>query len=300
MSQDCSFVMHLNNYINEDEKVTVMPRKESDVPPHRHQFIELVYIRDGEGTHMINDQVYHVSAGDMLLINYNQIHSIKVKKPFSLVNFLFTPGFISSSLLTSENICDVFAFTLFGELSDDFQIPLPIARFRGKEYMEIESIVNTVIDEYEKKDQGYCSLIKAYMQIIFCMMMRNIRTQEAQTPNTTLHKITPEILHYIDINCFDKINLQNLAEKCFYTPSYFSRIFKESCGKSLTEYIKEKRITEAIRLVKETSMPISEIATVVGYTDRKAFYKYFKQATAYTPSEYRQKHGLHPSSEKEE
>lgn len=289
MREKCPSVLELKSYINEDEKVTVMPRTEYSVTPHRHQFIELVYTRSGEGVHTVNGQSYHVSAGDMLLINYNQMHSIEVESSFELVNFLFTPAFISSSLLTSENIADVFAFTLSGEVGEDFDLPIPIAHFRGKEYMEIEAIVSSMIKEYENKNQGYRSMLKAQMQMIFCMMMRNIREQESEIPNATLHKITPEILHYIDINCFDKLTLRNLAEKCFYTPNYFSRVFKETCGKSLTEYIKEKRITEAMRLLAETDMPITEISEIVGYSDRKAFYKFFKQMTANTPAEYRQK-----------
>lgn len=290
MNSECPSVLTLKNYINDDEKVTVMPRKEYSVTPHRHQFIELVYTRNGEGTHTINGQSYHVSAGDMLLINYNQMHSIEVESSFELVNFLFTPAFISNSLLTSENIADVFAFTLSGELGEDLDLPVPIAHFRGKEYMEIEAIVSSMINEYENKNQGYRSMLKAQMQMIFCMMLRNIRAQEAQSPNATLHKITPEILHYIDINCFDKLNLQNLAEKCFYSPSYFSRLFKETCGKSLTEYIKEKRITQAMHLLSKTDLSISEISEIVGYQDRKTFYKFFKQITTYTPTEYRKKY----------
>lgn len=285
-------ILTSQDFIDTNEKVTIVEETHYYVKPHLHDFIEIAYIRDGSGVHIINGQRYSVSAGDMLFINYGQTHEIIGDPSMKLVNFLFTPEFISNSLLNTENISDVFAFTLSGELDQDFSFSLPIARFNSSEHAELQAITNAMLKEYRKKNHGYRSMLKAYMQLIFCMLVRNVREQDNTTPTATLHKITPEILHYIDINCFDKLKLRSLAEKCFYTPSYFSRLFKETCGKSLTEYIKEKRISEASRLLAETALPITKISEIVGYQDRKLFNKFFKQITGMTPSDYRKHHNI--------
>ena len=80
-----------------------------------------------------------------------------------------------------------------------------------------------------------------------------------------------------------------LAERCFYTPSYFSRIFKEHCGISLSEYIKEKRIQEAARLLADSNLSNDEIMYKVGYSDKKQFYKNFRDIYHETPAEFRKK-----------
>lgn len=278
-----------DNYISRAENINIYERTdELFAPPHTHDFIELVYIRSGDARQWINSERYEVSAGDLLFINYGQVHEFQGSEDFRFVNFLFMPEFISQSLLNTENIFDIFAFTLSNEFEADWRLAAPIARFRGKEFLETEYIVNSMLKEYAQKQPGYRSILKAYMQLLFGLMVRNIRAQEAANPNVSIHKITPELLHYIDLNCFDKLKVQSLAEKCFYTPNYFSRIFKEVCGKSLTEYIKEKRIAEAVRLLTDTDKSIAEIRDIVGYTDRKQFNKFFKQYTSRTPSEYRQ------------
>ena len=281
-------VLTPNQWIGESEIIKIYEcTNERFSYPHTHKFIELVYIRSGNGYHLINSDRYEVSAGDLLFINYGQSHAFRGNESLRFVNFLFMPEFISQSLLNTENIFDLFAFTLSNEFGNDLQLATPIARFRGKEYLKVDGLVDSMLIEYAQKQPGYRSILKAYMQLLFGLMVRNIRAQEAANPNVSIHKITPELLHYIDINCFDKLKVQSLAEKCFYTPNYFSRIFKEVCGKSLTEYIKEKRIAEAVRLLTDTDKSISEISEIVGYTDRKRFNKFFKQCTSRTPSEYR-------------
>lgn len=59
--------------------------------PHTHDFVELVYILGGEGTHTINNVEYRVSRGDMLFINYKQVHSFNTPSEMTIVNILLTP-----------------------------------------------------------------------------------------------------------------------------------------------------------------------------------------------------------------
>ena len=56
---------------------------------------------------------------------------------------------------------------------------------------------------------------------------------------------------------------------------------------SLSEYIKEKRIQEAARLLKNSDLSNEEIMLKVGYTDKKQFYKNFKEIYNETPAQYR-------------
>ena len=59
------------------------------------------------------------------------------------------------------------------------------------------------------------------------------------------------------------------------------------CGVSLSEYIKEKRMAEAGRLLKDTDLSNEEIMNRIGYTDKKQFYSNFKEVYGQTPSSYR-------------
>ena len=70
--------------------------------------------------------------------------------------------------------------------------------------------------------------------------------------------------------------------------SYLSSQFNREVGKSLPEYVSEKRIAEAKRLLRgRTQLPIGQIAAAVGFSDVNYFTKVFKKKAGQTPSAYR-------------
>ena len=55
----------------------------------------------------------------------------------------------------------------------------------------------------------------------------------------------------------------------------------------ITDYIKEKRIREAARLLRDSSLTVEDVMSRVGYTDKNHFYKNFKEIYQMTPAAYR-------------
>ena len=135
--------------------------------------------------------------------------------------------------------------------------------------------------------RSYHIALKGYLFVLLTKIFREMQNADTGRILQHVHKITPDILKYIEEKCFEKITLNELAQKCFYNPSYFSRIFKECFGKSLTDFIHEKRIAEAVRLLKETDLSIDDICTCVGYREKKQFYKTFRRIMGNTPGKTR-------------
>jgi two-component system response regulator YesN len=81
----------------------------------------------------------------------------------------------------------------------------------------------------------------------------------------------------------------DLAQKFFYNPSYFSRVFKEKFGMPFVEYITRKRLSYAIELLKNTELSVEEIGRRVGFSDAKGLYRAFSTYLGSTPSQYRAK-----------
>ena len=104
-----------------------------------------------------------------------------------------------------------------------------------------------------------------------------------------LDDVWRELSDYIDENLDMKLTLSHLASKCFYNPSYFSRVFKDKFGMTLTEYVSRKRVAYAGKLLLESDMSVDEISERAGFADRSGFYHTFSKYTGTTPSEYRGK-----------
>ena len=72
-------------------------------------------------------------------------------------------------------------------------------------------------------------------------------------------------------------------------PEYLSRLFKKVKGISLSDYIVQEKLKIAISLLEGTNLPVSVIATNIGYTNFSYFTQVFKKVYGISPSEYRQK-----------
>ena len=95
------------------------------------------------------------------------------------------------------------------------------------------------------------------------------------------------IRNYIDLHLDEELSLQLIADYFNKNASYVSNTFKNEMGTTLTEYIQNERVHLAIRYLNSSDMSISEIASLVGFTDFGYFTKVFKRHIGKSPSEYR-------------
>lgn len=255
--------------------------------PHTHDFIEIVYICEGIGIHTINSNSYPVRRGDLLFINFNEVHSYSTDESMEFINVLISPKFLSEKLINSYNALDILKLSVFREFCDSAEEIYPQISFHGVEMLEVESILNYMIAEYRQKAPGYMVVLKSYVNVLLTKIFRNFNKQKDENFTYNLKKITPEVLKYIKDNYNKKITLKELAKHNFYNASYFSTVFKECFGKTPLEYINEIRIEKAVELIKKSDMTIEEICHEVGYHNKNHFYKIFKSATGMTPNDFR-------------
>ncbi len=92
---------------------------------------------------------------------------------------------------------------------------------------------------------------------------------------------------YIDQNYSRNISLDEVARRCYLSPSYFSHVFREATGLSFTAYLKRVRVRRAQQLLLTTNKSIGEVAQAVGYSDPNYFSRVFKSVVGKTPYDYR-------------
>jgi len=260
---------------------------------HIHEFIELTYIFSGSGIHKINGISYPVSKGDLLFINYHNTHCFEFSEPITYCNILMLPEFISAELINSENALDMLMLSSFNDLCADIKTIRPFLHFEKKEAKQIEALIEDMLMEFENKEKGYRSALKSLLTILLIKVFRKMQSDDHIGTINQTGELAPEIMEYIEKNCFEKISINSLAEKCFYNPSYFSRMFKECYGMTLTTYIQKQRIAKAQQLLIESDLSINKICSYVGYSDKTQFYKIFKKHTdGLLPNEYRKKYSI--------
>ena len=92
---------------------------------------------------------------------------------------------------------------------------------------------------------------------------------------------------YIREHYKEQIYIQDIAKQMYTSPGYLGTIFSKRMGISIKEYIHAIRMEEAVRLMNETDMTLSEIAYSIGYNNYNNFYNRFERFFGVTPKEYR-------------
>ncbi len=99
---------------------------------------------------------------------------------------------------------------------------------------------------------------------------------------------------YIEENHQSDINLDSLASRFGFNPSYLSRRFKQKYGIGIIDYLAQVRIRHACSLLASTDLRISDIAGYVGYSDEKYFSRIFSREMHISPKNYRKRDRKQP------
>ncbi len=262
--------------------------------PHKHKFIEIVYILSGRAKHVIDDKEYFVKRGDISVINSEEVHAFLAdpdcEEEFLAYDLMFTPEFLDRSCLASDDFSllgnSFLFYSLFPEESE-FKERFNLIPNCG---YEIGAVFEKIYNEYRSAQTGYLNLMRLYLAEIIIKLLRKIQTFEANTLSDTQKNLVQSVMRYIEENYNMKIKVDEIASRMFFSKNYLSKIFKQETGQSIRSFLTEIRIKEACKQLSATSNNIVDIAVDCGFSDMKSFYAIFKKYTGLTPKQYRENH----------
>ncbi len=99
--------------------------------------------------------------------------------------------------------------------------------------------------------------------------------------------VVEEAKKYMSKNFNRNISLNEISEKFFINPYYFSQLFKKKTGETYQNYLIGLRVDRAKKLLEETNLKLYEICELIGYTDINHFNKIFERIIGVKPGEYK-------------
>lgn len=96
-------------------------------------------------------------------------------------------------------------------------------------------------------------------------------------------------LEYIDEHYNQNVNLEDTSEHLELNKCYFCSLLKEETGLTFTQYLNQKRVEEAKKLLKSTELAIRDVAKKTGFNSQSYFNVVFRKETGLTPLRYRYK-----------
>lgn len=253
-------------------------------PKHKHNFIEMVYMCEGETTHIVGEDKITLKAGELLFLSQNTVQEIlPAGKGDIAVNFIILPGFLDKVLDILGDSNNLISEFLIGCLNNSGNAEC--LHFRVSNVLPVQNLIENLIWSLLNDHPNKRSINQVTMGLLF-MTLLNCADRVDLGNNSTEQDIYIKVLDYIERN-YPNGSLSALSEDIHYDIYNLSRIIKRISGQNFTDLLKKKRLTQAQWLLKNTKMPIERIALSVGYENKSYFYRIFHEFTGKTPLAYR-------------
>lgn len=233
---------------------------------HYHNFYEIYYMVDGKGTYFINDKLYDVVAGDIIIVSPNIIHSTNYgNKERARVLLEFTDGLLPKYVRDKLR-----------------QLP-NLYRHPGVS-QEVYLILRDIAKEYNSPDEFSREEIINLTSHLVVTLLRNLGAVNVVNSRDA---VISEVVAFIKENYRTNITLSQLAEMHFISPEHLSRSFKKETNFGFNEFIALIRLHEAEKLLKNKGgMSIAEVAYACGFNDSNYFSDKFKRTYGMSPLQY--------------
>ncbi|MBP3902406.1 MAG: response regulator [Blautia sp.] len=130
-------------------------------------------------------------------------------------------------------------------------------------------------------------LLKAVDDCIHALTSDKSNAQEDSA--MTAEERVREVIRYLEDNMDRMVSRREAAQYVFLNEDYFSRVFRKETGLGYKEYVLKTKMDYAEKLLANTSIPVTLVASKVGYENFTNFSQMFKKITGMAPSDYRKK-----------
>lgn len=237
---------------------------------HWHTSIEIFAVMEGSLDFFINKEEYPLKAGEQIIINSNEIHSIHaVEKNKTVV--------LQIPLKQFENY-----FTAQRYI-----------RFRGQEELvdkKLTSLVRKLYHVYSERKIGYeFRTISIFYEIMYILVKdyRVTETREKDIRHSRRLDALSKITTYMREHYREELKLSDVAATFGYSDAYLSRMFQKYAKINYKTYLQDIRMAYAYRDLLNTDHTISQIALDNGFCSSRGFSGEFQKRYGLLPSEMR-------------
>lgn len=262
----------------------------SRCPPHTHNYVEVVYQCAGETTHIINGKQLVLKAGELLFLPQESVQEILPAGEGDIaVNFIILPQFFENPLqFLGNEITPLRQFIIRSLRSSKSDVDY--LHFEVSDVVPVQNIVDTLIWSLYNNISDSRHINEYTMGLL---LLHLVNFSYKLSHSSTHDELIFKTLQYIEKNYVDG-SLSELARALGYNITTLSTEIHKRTGKTYLELVHEKRISQACFLLRNTSLPISQIASEIGYNNSSFFHRLFKSTVGVSPKKFRSANASSP------
>lgn len=250
-----------------------------------HNGVEMYYVESGEGLYLVGDRTYRLQPGTLIVI-----------RPFTLHKVLQTDAnanICRSVLMWKEEL-------LRNSGTEDEPDPLSLLPadccrivFAPEQRSRISAIYEHLNKEWTERPPAYLAVIRCLIRELLLLAYRCRISAHDDKSSPSAEQLPEEIsnvVQYISGHFQSELSLEHLGKVAHMSPAYLSTLFHRHVGLTLSRFIAVKRIHYAKKLLRDTQLPITDIAYRCGFNHPSYFNKTFKKLERLSPAAYRKQY----------
>lgn len=236
---------------------------------HSHAFTELFYVVKGKGSFQFDEGKFiDVIQDDLVIINPNVLHTE-----------------VSDSNDPLEYI--VLGVDGIEFINEKENRGYSIHNYNDYKH-EILFSLKSLLSEFQQKEMFNQIMTDHLLNILIMnVIRRTVFDLRVHQGDREINKDCVFVENYINVHFKEHITLDKLADMTYMNKYYLSHEFKKHTGHSPIEYLLNKRLKEAEKLLGTTDLSITQIAEIVGFGSSSYFSQFFKKNKNMSPREYR-------------
>lgn len=247
------------------DKVRLTYPSSVDFPAHIHDAVELVFAQAGSLTVIHGASRIPMGPGDVFVSFPGCIHGYEHTKDFrGYVLIIPTKPYLS-------DYAELFAQ----------QVPVqPVVHPTGEAALVVETLLALV---GPKRKSVSIPTLHGYCLVLFDTLLPLLALEAVPEENSSLQVV----LRYISRHYTQPLTRRQVAQAVGYSESYISHLMQDHLHTTLTDYITMLRLNDARQLLRQTELPVGQIAMNLGFSSIRSFNRFFSAAMVLTPTAYR-------------
>lgn len=252
-------------------------------PEHTHDYVEIVYMCKGKTVHIVDGVRIQLEEGELLLLGQNTRQEIlPAGKDDVAVNFIIRPEFFSATLpFLGEEETPLRRF-IVDSLCGENQIGY--LHFMVSDVLPVQNLVENLLWTLISDIPNKRGINQSTMGLLFMQLLNYTDRLNTGMPQ---QETVFQVLRYVEEHYKDG-SLTEISGLLHYDPAWLSREIKRRTGKNYTDLVQDKRLSQALWLLKNTGKRVDEIAVAVGYENISYFHRLFSKRFGTSPKKIRE------------
>jgi len=251
---------------------------------HCHDFVELVLVFEGRGVHVTAGRRDVIGAGDVFCIPEGFYHAYEQCEQLVLLNLMVRPANMPLPQLDVAHLPGFSAFYLGKPPSG---VKFARMHLPDSELPLIRSLCERMRDDNLNRPPGFAFAILGNYMSVLSLLIRNYQGGGEESHAT--HQECAKVISFLNRHYQEQVRISDLCHIAHVSKATLMRHFAMTTGTTPRQYQLTLRIGHARKLLEDTSLPISAVASAIGISDANYFSRLFRKTTGLTPLAVRQR-----------